>query len=77
MDWRHRARCRDLDPELFFPVGVGGPAEAQIQAAKAVCALCPVQPDCLNYALTFAEAGVWGGLSEVERQRIRRGRRTA
>jgi WhiB family redox-sensing transcriptional regulator len=68
-DWRHRARCRDLDPEMFFPVGTTGLAAAQIQAAKAVCALCPVRGECLQWALdTAQEAGVWGGLSEEERR---------
>jgi WhiB family redox-sensing transcriptional regulator len=69
MDWRHRARCRDVDPELFFPVGTTGPAEAQVQSAKAICALCPVREECLQWALdTAQDAGVWGGLSEEERR---------
>ena len=42
MDWRHRAICRDEDPELFFPVGNSGPALLQIAEAKAVCQRCPV-----------------------------------
>ena len=40
MDWRHKAVCRDEDPELFFPVGNSGPALAQIADAKLVCARC-------------------------------------
>ena len=73
MDWRHRARCRDVDPELFFPVGTTGPAEAQVQSAKAICALCPVREECLQWALdTAQDAGVWGGLSEEERRRCPR-----
>ena len=37
MDWRDRAACLDVDPELFFPIGNTGPALAQIEEAKAVC----------------------------------------
>ena len=45
MDWRHRALCRDEDPELFFPIGTTGPAVVQIEQAKAVCRRCP-EPEC-------------------------------
>jgi len=44
MDWRHRAACRDEDPELFFPVGNSGPALLQISEAKAVCRRCRSHP---------------------------------
>ncbi len=65
MDWVHHARCRDEDPELFFPVGTTGPAAVQMEAAKAVCVRCHVRPECLEWAMdTGQEAGVWGGLSE-------------
>ena len=42
MDWRHRAICRDEDPELFFPIGNTGPALLQIEQAKMVCRRCPI-----------------------------------
>jgi WhiB family redox-sensing transcriptional regulator len=77
-DWRHRARCRGEDPELFFPTGTAGPVEAQVQAAKAVCAACPVRGECLAWALdagSDADYGVWGGLDEAERRTLRRGGR--
>lgn len=73
MDWRHRALCRDGDPELFFPIGNTGPALSQIEEAKAVCRRCPVTQDCLSWALeTGQDAGVWGGLSEDERRALKR-----
>jgi WhiB family transcriptional regulator, redox-sensing transcriptional regulator len=50
MDWRHKAVCRDEDPELFFPVGNSGPALAQIADAKLVCNRCPVTTECLTWA---------------------------
>ena len=76
MDWVHRARCKDEDPELFFPIGTTGPAAAQIDAAKAICTKCEVRAHCLEWALaTGQDAGVWGGMSEEERRALRRARR--
>ena len=76
MDWVHRAKCRGEDPELFFPIGSTGLAVTQVDAAKAVCVVCAVKSDCLEWALaTGQDAGVWGGLSEEERRAVRRARR--
>ncbi|MEU6313644.1 WhiB family transcriptional regulator [Streptomyces sp. NPDC047014] len=73
MNWRHEAACRREDPDLFFPVGSGGPALLQIEEAKAVCARCPVRETCLQWALEEGpEFGVCGGLSEEERRTARR-----
>lgn len=78
MRWQDRGRCRDLDPELFFPPLDGESAEqrhARESAAKAVCAGCPVRSECLSWALTHRERlGVWGGLTERERKTARVGR---
>lgn len=76
MDWRHEAACRDADPEIFFPIGTSGPALAQIEAAKAICATCAVREPCLEWALeTGQDAGVWGGSTEEERRTMRRAAR--
>jgi WhiB family redox-sensing transcriptional regulator len=65
--------CRDSEPSLFFPVGTTGPALDDIAAAKAICAQCSVQEECLQYALeSNQEAGVWGGYAEDERRRLRK-----
>jgi WhiB family redox-sensing transcriptional regulator len=73
MDWRHRAACRDEDPELFFPIGTSGPALLQVEQAKAVCRRCSVVDACLQWALeTGQDAGVWGGMSEEERRAVKR-----
>jgi WhiB family transcriptional regulator, redox-sensing transcriptional regulator len=71
--WREWAACRDVDTELFFPIGSAGIAMAEIQRAKAICARCPVQPPCLTYALaTSQEFGIWGGYDEGERRLLHR-----
>ena len=73
MDWRHKAVCREEDPELFFPVGNSGPALAQIAKAKLVCNPCPVASQCLNWAIESGQdAGVWGGMAEDERRALKR-----
>ena len=71
--WRSQSACRDVDPELFFPVGTTGDALAQMAVAKEICAGCPVVEECLIFAVTTnQEYGVWGGLDEEERRDIRR-----
>ena len=72
-DWRHRAACRDEDPELFFPIGTDGPALAQVEQAKAVCRRCHVQADCLQWSLDAREQhGIWGGTTPQERAELLR-----
>lgn len=76
VNWRSSASCKDTSPDLFFPVGQTGPAIEHIANAKAVCETCDVQIECLEYALmTNQDAGIWGGLTEDERRKIRRERR--
>jgi WhiB family transcriptional regulator, redox-sensing transcriptional regulator len=71
--WRSEALCRDTDPELFFPIGTTGAALVQIEHARVVCRQCPVQADCLDFALsTNQDSGIWGGTSEEERRVLRR-----
>ena len=69
-EWQGRANCMGVDPDLFFPE-----RGASTREAKAVCRGCVVRDDCLEYALANGEKfGIWGGLSERERRRIRRER---
>ena len=68
MSWEKRAACRGADPELFFPERGD---TYSVQAAKAVCARCPVRAECLEEHLGEKQ-GVWGGMSEYERRAIRR-----
>ncbi|MEU6642520.1 WhiB family transcriptional regulator [Saccharomonospora sp. NPDC046836] len=76
-DWRHRAACRDEDPELFFPVTDLGPGAQQTARAKAVCARCPVREQCLRYALDNGlDHGIFGGMTERERRELVRRRHT-
>lgn len=74
--WMAAGACRGSDPALFFPVGKEGSDPAWAGAAKAVCARCPVREECLDYALANSERfGIWGGLTQMERRAVKRGRR--
>jgi WhiB family transcriptional regulator, redox-sensing transcriptional regulator len=66
--WQERALCAQTDPEAFFPEKGGSTREA-----KRVCGSCEVRSECLGYALEHDERfGIWGGLSERERRRLKR-----
>jgi WhiB family transcriptional regulator, redox-sensing transcriptional regulator len=71
--WRSAAACRSADPDLFFPVSSSGRALEQVAEAKAICARCPVRPECLAFALRTGQLhGVWGGMGEQERYLVSR-----
>ncbi|MGB3698025.1 MAG: WhiB family transcriptional regulator [Gordonia sp. (in: high G+C Gram-positive bacteria)] len=68
-EWQDRALCAQTDPEAFFPEKGGSTREA-----KRICQGCEVKAECLEYALHNDERfGIWGGLSERERRRLKRG----
>lgn len=71
--WQDLANCRGADPDLFFPE-----RGASTRTAKAICRECQVRPECLEFAITTGEKfGIWGGMSERERRRVRRERQIA
>jgi len=77
-DWQLEGSCREEDTEVFFhPEGERGSARVRReQAAKAICARCPVIAACAAHSLAVREPyGVWGGLSEDDRESILSGRR--
>lgn len=68
--WQDEANCLGVDPDLFFPE-----RGMDTREAKEVCRGCIVRESCLEYALSNGEKfGIWGGLSERERRRLRRQR---
>lgn len=67
-NWRAHAACAETDPELFFPDTTWSP-----RLAKQVCAACPVQNKCLQWAMDTNERfGIWGGTTEYQRRQLRR-----
>jgi WhiB family redox-sensing transcriptional regulator len=68
--WQADANCMGADADLFFPE-----RGASTRRAKAICGECAAQPQCLEYAIVNGERfGIWGGLSERERRRLRKDR---
>jgi len=66
--WQTDSLCAQTDPEAFFPEKGGSTREA-----KKICGSCEVRNSCLEYALENDERfGIWGGLSERERRKIRK-----
>jgi WhiB family transcriptional regulator, redox-sensing transcriptional regulator len=66
-NWRKQAVCAEADPEAFFPEKGGS-----THAAKKICQRCDVRDACLEFALKHDERfGIWGGLSERERRRLK------
>lgn len=70
-DWMDEAACANAPNDWWFPKrGEGG------YRAKRICwTQCPVREECLNYAVTTQQKhGIWGGLNERQRRRVRKER---
>ena len=66
--WRDDAACRNQPQHIWFP-----PKGKSARPAKTICATCPVQTDCLQYAVdNNIRHGIWGGLTERDRRPLRR-----
>jgi WhiB family transcriptional regulator, redox-sensing transcriptional regulator len=69
-EWIEKAECRkpEHDTNTFFPE-----RGSNTIPAKRICYDCPVRAECAEYAIALSERiGVWGGLSERDRRKIRR-----
>ncbi|MFJ9575992.1 WhiB family transcriptional regulator [Streptomyces sp. NPDC101191] len=68
LSWQEDALCAQAGPEFFFPAPGSSTREA-----KLLCGACEGRVACLEYALAHDERfGVWGGLSEKERIKLKR-----
>ncbi|MFH9978762.1 WhiB family transcriptional regulator [Streptomyces sp. NPDC017179] len=71
--WQELALCAQTGADFFFPE-----PGSSVREAKRICGMCEMRPACLEYALANDERfGVWGGLSEKERQALGRTGRAA
>lgn len=68
VSWQRRSACRGSDLD-FVPEDGSRKSEHR---AKQICRVCPVIDECLDYALQFNEAGIWGGMTPNERRQLRR-----
>jgi len=73
LSWQERAACKEADTELFFPSDLGSRSYYDYEQINNYCNHCPVQQDCLEYALkNNIMHGIWGGKSRKQRRAITR-----
>jgi transcription factor WhiB/A2L zinc ribbon protein len=73
--WQSLAECSGTNPEVFFPV-TESPATLEVVQER-YCSRCPVQTNCLNFALINGDSGYWGGTDSAQRRAMSRTRRRA
>ena len=77
-EWQADGLCRGNHSTLFFPPSTmerKDERERREMKAKAVCSVCQVKQDCLDYALEIREPyGIWGGMTEIERRQVLAGK---
>lgn len=71
--WVEQARCREVDPDLFFPEGLGKTVHYQYKRAITICQRCEVRQECYEYARdNNIRDGIWGGHFAVNIRKAKR-----
>lgn len=70
-DWMVDGHCANAMHDEWFHVDEDGPNTASLITAKRICGTCPVREQCLDYGIRHDEWGIWGGLSQRARRRLR------
>ena len=67
--------CAETGGDLFFPEKEGQPfGNIEIAMAKRICLSCPHQTECSEWGINKELHGIWGGLTESDRRRVRKQR---
>lgn len=71
-NWGDQSACKDVDPEIFFPLSKNSVKGAKdSEEAKSYCRGCPVNVECFEQAIELEQVssrhGVWGGTTPYER----------
>ena len=67
IDWE-QANCKDVGTDAFY-IQDDERSKKTIYA-RSVCAVCPIQPECLTYAFKHERFGMWGAMTAAERNYI-------
>ena len=72
VEWRKDAACLGHPVEHWFPESREFDDQ---ELAMRICNGCPVQTECLEYSLLHEQDGIWGGMNQTDRQKLRKQRR--
>jgi WhiB family redox-sensing transcriptional regulator len=63
--WQDSSNCKDVGTDIFFHERYSH----AVKEAKALCEVCKVKEECLEFAIEMDAVGIWGGMTTVERRR--------
>lgn len=63
-EWRQKAACSKVDPNIFFPFKHTKKTTAQ---AFSYCSVCEVRAECLHVGVIYGYDGIWGGSTYDQR----------
>jgi WhiB family transcriptional regulator, redox-sensing transcriptional regulator len=56
---------------IGYPLSAFFANQGVVPHGRSICLVCPVKAPCLEYAMTHRVKGVWGGMTERDRDRLK------